>query len=203
LYSTIAFTLFSLGVSLQIKGNIGQAMFNAFSMLLADLSQIEIGTMINLFNIVFFVIYIYLKPSRLDLKDLMQFAAILANGYLINLFTYSLLSNIELQTYSMRVLIFMLGMIIAPLGLGAILAMGIVSFPLESLCMVLSQKRKWSLTKVRLGFDIFFLVSTLLLTLITKETLYIREGTLISILLLSKLMGLSYDFHKRLKFFSA
>jgi uncharacterized membrane protein YczE len=75
--------------------------------------------------------------------------------------------------------------------------MEIIRFPLESLCIVLSQKLKCSLTKVRMRFDIFFLVSTLLLTIITNRTFYIREGTVISFFLLSKLMGFSYDFHKK------
>lgn len=91
----------------------------------------------------------------------------------------------------------MLGLFIASISLGAILAMGIVQFPLEGLCIVLSQKLKCSLMKIRMRFDIIFLASTILLTLITNHTLYIREGTVISFFLLSRFMGFSYDFLKK------
>lgn len=197
LYSAITFLLLGLGISLQIKAGIGQSMFNAFSMFLADLYHIEIGTMINFLNLLFFAIYLYMKPSHLNLKDFMQIIATMVNGYIINLFTYSIFNHIIIQSYCLRVLTFTLGLFLASISLGAILAMEIIRFPLESLCIVLSQKLKCSLTKVRMRFDIFFLVSTLMFTIITNRTLNIREGTVISFLLLSRLMGFSYDFYKK------
>lgn len=197
LYSAITFLLLGLGISLQIKAGIGQSMFNAFSMLLANLYHIEIGTIINLLNMLFFVIYLYIKPCHLNPKDIIQIIATMVNGFVINLFTYSILNHIVIQSYSLRVLTFILGLFLASISLGAILAMEIIRFPLESLCIVISQKLKCSLTKIRMGFDIFFLLSTLILTLIANRTLYIREGTVISFFLLSRLLGFSYDFYKK------
>lgn len=197
LYSAITFLLLGLGISLQIKAGIGLSMFNAFSMLLANLYHIEVGTMINLLNLLFFIIYLFIKPSPLNLKDFIQIIATMVNGYVINLFTYSIFNHIVIQYYYLRVLTFMLGLFLASISLGAILAMEIIRFPLESLCIVLSQKLKCSLTKVRMRFDFFFLVSTLILTILTNRTLYIREGTIISFFLLSSLMGFSYNFYKK------
>lgn len=195
LYSAVAFLLLGLGISLQIKAGIGQSMFNAFCLLLADLLRIEIGTVINFLNLVFFLVYIYMQPSSPKLKDITQFIAILANGYVINLFTYSVLTHFIIQSYYFKIMTFILGLFLSSISLGAILAMGLIRFPLEGVCIVLSQKLKCSLTKMRMMFDIFFLISTLTLTLITNHTLFIREGTLISFLLLSRLLGFSYDFH--------
>jgi uncharacterized membrane protein YczE len=197
LCSTIAFLLLGLGISLQIKAGIGQSMFNAFCLLLADLLHIEIGIMINLFNLLFFLIYLYMQPSPPKLKDILQIIAVMVNGYVINLFTYSVLNHIIIHSYYLKIMTFILGLFLASISLGAILAMGIIRFPLEGLCIVLSQKLKCSLTKIRMSFDIFFLASTLILTLITFHTLYIREGTVISFFLLSRLIGFSYDFHKK------
>lgn len=197
LYSAIAFLLLGLGISLQIEAGIGQSMFNAFSMLLADLYHIEIGTMINILNLVFFVLYLYMRFSYLDRKDSVQIIATMVNGYIINLFTYSIFNHIIIQSYCLRVLTFTLGLFLASISLGAILAMDIIRFPLESLCIVVSQKLKCRLAMIRMCFDIFFLVGTLIFTIITNHTLYIREGTVLSFLLLSRLIGFSYDFHKK------
>ncbi len=197
LYSTITFLLLGIGISLQIKANIGQSVFNAFCMISADLLHIEIGTMINLFNFLFFLIYLYVQPSRPRLKDMVQIAAIMVNGYVINLFTYSVLNHVMIQSYYLQIITFILGLFLATVSLGAFLAMEIVRFPLEGLCIVLSQKSKYSLAKIRMRFDVFFLAGTLILTLMTKHTLYVREGTVISFFLLSRLMGFSYDFHKK------
>jgi uncharacterized membrane protein YczE len=196
-YSVITFILFGIGISLQIKAGIGQSMFNAFCLLFADLLHLEIGTMINLFNLFFFLTYLYMQPSRPKLKDFTQIIAIMGNGLVINLFTYSVLNHIIIQSYYLKIMLFIFGLFLAAISLGAILAMGIIRFPLEGLCIVLSEKQRISLAKVRMGFDIFFLASTLIVTLITRHTLYIREGTVISFLLLSRLMGFSYDFHRK------
>lgn len=199
LYSVITFLLLGIGISLQIKAGIGQSMFNAFSLLSADLFRMEIGTMINIFNLLFFVLYLVMKSSPFNLKDFIQIAATMMNGLVINVFTYSILSHITIQSYSIRVLTFLLGLFLASISLGAILAIGIIKFPLESLCIVIAQKSNSSLTKVRMRFDIFFFVTTLIITFVSSRTLYIREGTVISFLLLSRLMGLSYDFYKKSK----
>lgn len=197
LNTAFAFLLLGFGISLQIKAGIGQSMFNAFSMLLAKLVPIEIGTMINLLNLLFFIIYLFIKSSPLRLQDLIQIIATMVNGYVINLFTYTILNHIVIEYYYLRVCTFLLGLLLSSFSLGAIIAMEIIRFPLEGLCIVLSEKLKCNLTRVRMYFDCFFLISTLLFTLFNNQTLYIREGTIISFFLLSKLMGFSYDFFKK------
>ena len=196
-YSAIYFLLLGLGISLQIEAGIGQSMFNAFSMFWSDFYQIGIGTVINILNLFFFIIYLYMRHYRLNRKDFIPIVAVLVNGYIINLFTYCIFNHIIIQSYGLRIATFVLGLLIASMSLGAILALEIIRFPLESLCIVLSQKFEYSLSIVRMRFDIFFLVSTLILTLLTNHNLYIREGTMISFLLLSRLMGFSYNFLKR------
>lgn len=124
--------------------------------------------------------------------------ATIANGYIVNLFVYFLFDNLIVKSYYLRVLTFMLGLSLASISLGAILAMEIIQFPLESLCIELGQKLRYNLTTIRMRFDIFFMLSTLILTLLTTHNLYIREGTIISFFLLSRLMGFSYYFHKKL-----
>jgi uncharacterized membrane protein YczE len=195
---TSIFLLFLLGfgISLQVKAGIGQSMLNAFALLLADLLHMELGTFLNLLNLLFFVIYLIIRKSRLNPYDLIQIIATITNGYIVNFFVYSLLNHMILPSYFLKVIVFIIGLCFASISLGAILAMGIIQFPLESLCLVLGKRFNRSLTVVRKRFDIFFLTATIFLTFLTHHTLYIREGTILSFLLLSRLMGLSYEYHK-------
>jgi uncharacterized membrane protein YczE len=197
LYSIALFLILGLGISLQIKAGIGQSMLNAFSLLIADLLNLEIGTFLNLLNLLFFIIYLIIRKSPLRRYDIIQIIATIVNGYIINLFVYSILNNLVIEAYFFRLVIFMLGLSLASISLGAILSMEIIKFPLESLCLVLGQKLGCNLTVIRMRFDIFFMVTTIILTLITSHALYVREGTIISFLLLSRLMGLSYYYHKK------
>ncbi len=197
LYSILAFLMLGLGISLQIKAGIGQSMFNAFSLILSGLFSLEVGTMLNFLNLSFFMIYLIIRRSPINRRDIVQIAATIANGYIVNFYIYFVLSNLTIQPYFLRVLTFMSGLILASLSLGAILAMEIIQFPLESLCIELGKKLGYSLTTVRMRFDVFFMVSTLILTAVFSRSLYIREGTVISFLLLSRLIGASYYFHKK------
>lgn len=197
LYSLSAFLMLSLGITLQIKAGIGQSMLNAFALILAELFNLEIGTILNILNMSFFIPYLIIRKSRINRRDIIQIVATIANGYVVNLFVYSLFDHLIIQSYLLRVLTFMLGLILASLSLGAIMAMEIIQFPLESLCVVLGQKLRSNLTTIRMRFDIFFMLSTLILTLMTNHNLYIREGTIISFFLLSRIMGFSYYFHKK------
>lgn len=47
LYSVSAFLMLGLGISLQIKAGIGQSMLNAFALTLAELLNLEVGTVKN------------------------------------------------------------------------------------------------------------------------------------------------------------
>lgn len=197
LYSVSAFLMLSLGITLQIKAGIGQSMLNAFALILSELFNLEIGTILNILNMLFLILYLVIRKSHINRRDIIQIVATIANGYIVNFFVYSLFDQLIIQSYFLRVLTFMLGLILASLSLGAIMAMEIIQFPLESLCIVLGQKLKYSLTTIRMRFDIFFMLSTLILTLMTNHNLYIREGTIISFFLLSRIMGFSYYFHKK------
>lgn len=197
LYSVLAFLMLGLGISLQIKAGIGQSMLNAFTLILAELFNLEIGTMLNLLNMLFFILYLIVRRSHINRRDIIQIVATIVNGYIVNLFVYFLFDHLIIQSYFLRVLTFMLGLSLASLSLGAILAMEIIQFPLESLCIILVQKFRYNLTTIRMRFDIFFMLSTLILTLMTNHNLYIREGTIISFFLLSRLMGFSYYFYKK------
>lgn len=197
LYSVIAFLLLGLGISLQIKSGIGQSMLNAFASTLSDLFNLKVGTVLNILNMLFFITYFILRKARLNFKDIIQIIATIANGYIINFFVYIILGDLVIQSYIIKIITFIMGLCLASISLGVILAIEIIKFPLEGLCIVISKKLEKQLSTVRLGFDLFFLISTLIITFLTRNNLYIREGTILSILLLSRIMGSMYNFMKK------
>lgn len=196
-FSVVSFILFGLGISLQIKAAIGQSMLNAFALTLSDLSHIEVGTILSIINLSFFIAYLAVKRMKINGTDVIQIAATIANGYVINFFVYRVLDKLIIEFYLLRIAVLLLGMLISYVNLGQILAIGIIKFPLESLCISISEKLNKQLTSVRMKFDIFFLTATIVITIITGNTLHIREGTILSFLLLSKLLGFFYGLFKR------
>lgn len=148
-------------------------------------------------NSLFFVAYLLLRRSRLNYKDVMQVIATITNGAVINFFLYNILSIFTIENYFCRIVLYMSGLGIASISLGSVLAIGIIKFPLESLCLTISEVFKMKFTAVRLSFDVLFLVVTLIITVLAHTPLQIREGTIISIFLLSTLLGSCYEFFKK------
>lgn len=198
IYSILTFVFLGLGISLQIKAAIGQSMLNAFALTLSDTVNLKVGTILNIINLLFFISYLLIRRSKFNYTDIVQIVATIANGYVINFFVYSVFSNLIIDAYIYKIIIFLMGLSLSSISLGAILAIGIVKFPLESLCLTIGDIFKKKLSTVRRGFDIVFLITILGITFIKGNALYIREGTIISFFLLSNLLGISYSFFKKL-----
>ncbi len=198
IYSILTFVLLGLGISLQIKAAIGQSMLNAFALTLSDTVNLKVGTILNIINLLFFISYLLIRRSRFNYTDIVQVVATIANGYVINFFVYYVFSNLTIEAYIYKIIVFLMGLSLSSISLGAILAIGIVKFPLESLCLTIGDIFKKKLSTVRRGFDIVFLITILGITFIKGNALYIREGTIISFFLLSNLLGISYSFFKKL-----
>lgn len=197
IYSIVSFVLFGFGISLQIKASIGQSVFNAFAVTLSDTVNLKVGAVINIINSLFFVTYLSIRRFRLNYTDIIQIIATIANGYVINLFLYNVLYSFSIENYYYKIILFLTGLLISSISLGAVLAIEIIKFPLESLCLIISEVYKKKFPLVRRSFDIVFLISTLCITIAVNTTLHIREGTVISFFLLSTLLGASHTFFKQ------
>ncbi|MEJ7541470.1 hypothetical protein [Staphylococcus intermedius] len=191
LFTLLFFVLFSLGISLQVKANIDLSTFNAFCLSVSKYLHLSVGLMINVCNMIIFVLYTLIKKS-IHLLDLLQFVFIIINGLLVDLFLQKLFLDWEIENYGMTSVIFLIGLLIAALSLGQILRIGLVKFPLESLCIELEKKTTFTFGAIRYAFDFIFLIGVIAIFIVDHHILTIREGTVISFFLLSYLVSVSY-----------
>lgn len=185
------FVLFSLGISLQLKADIGQSVFNAFCLSFSTYYHLKIGIVINICNMILFVLYIIIK-KMISLQDLLQFVYIMLNGLLVDLMLEKLLLGWVIESYFLNVIIFLIGLLIAAFSLGQILRIGLVKFPLESLCLELVDRTTFSFSQIRYSFDFIFVIGAISIFILDQSIMTIREGTIISFFLLSYLISASY-----------
>lgn len=185
------FILFSLGISLQLKADIGQSVFNAFCLSFAKYFHLKIGIVINICNMVLFVLYIIIKKT-IKLQDLLQFVYIMMNGLLVDLILGKLLLGLVIESYILNVTTFLVGLFIAAFSLGQILRIGLVKFPLESLCIEVAKRTTFSFSRIRYSFDFIFVIGAISIFILDQSIMTIREGTIISFFLLSYLISASY-----------
>ena len=120
-----------------------------------------------------------------------MFIALIFFGIIINIFLYTLLSNINLKNYFLRIIIFILGTTLAGIGTGKILKLGIFKFPIEYFCILLSDKTSKPFKFYRYSIDIICVVVSIFLSLNFKLPVVVREGTIISLLMLSGIISWS------------
>jgi uncharacterized membrane protein YczE len=196
--SLIMFILFGFGISLQIKSNIGQSMLNALALTLTDVSAAKIGTILNLINGLFWCANIVMRKFKVNISDFVQIIVIILNGLIVNFFVYNVLNSMVLDMYFSKLGTFVIGLFLSSTTLGILLAIGIIKFPLEGFCITLSNLFHTKLTTVRFSLDAIFFGIILILVVFTHVPFYIREGTIISFILLSYLLGQSYKYAQKL-----
>lgn len=191
--SFLYYLISAFGISLTLKASIGVSSFNSFNATLADFSQIKIGTITAGINFLFLICCVLLDPQRKLKNYLVMSIALLFFGSTINLFTYFIFPLFTLHSYLLKCLLFILGTIIAGIGTGKVLKYQLLKFPIETFCLFLSERTQRSFKFYRYSIDLVCILIALILTITFHLTLTVREGTIISFLLLSPIINLAKD----------
>ena len=189
--SLLFYTLTGFGISLTIAANVGVSSFNALNLSLAGLFTIKVGTMTTIVNLCFLLLYIYLTKGKKPLAYLIQAIAVLSLGYVINFFTYQVFDSIHIVHYISKLGLFMTGSIIAGFGTGMVLNLKTLAFPIESVCVEISNNRNIAFAKLRYGIDIFSVTISIIISVASSLPLVVREGTIISLVLLTFTISLT------------
>lgn len=195
--SYIFYIISALGVSLGIVANIGVSSYNSMNLAVATMSDIKVGTITIFFNIIFLLIYMILTKFNEKYKYLIQGVSVFMFGSFINYFTYNIFSGLSSLEYIQRVLLFSAGTVISGLSIGIIIYYNIITFPLENVCIKISQMTKISFMKLRYLVDVFSLIISVGISMVGDLPIYVREGTIISMFLLSLSINLAKDYAEK------
>jgi len=182
--SYLLFALVALGISLGIKAGLGLSSFNAFSMSLGQMMTLKVGHVVVVLNLTFLGVYIVQTHFNDWVKYGLQVLSVLIFGSLVNYFTYDMLEGLDLTGYASRVIVFLMGTLISGLSIGGLIYYDQITFPLENVCRCLADRLKVPFVYTRYGFDVIFLLLACLMALTQSSELNIREGTLMSMVVL-------------------
>jgi uncharacterized membrane protein YczE len=190
-YSLFFYLISAFGISLTIVANVGVSSFNSFNVAVSSLTSIKVGTVTTIVNLFFLVACIFLDKNRKIKNYLFILISLLMFGNVVNFFVYSLLGSLTLSSYLSRILLFILGTIIAGIGTGKVLYFEILKFPIENFCLILSQKTSISFQSYRYSIDVACVCFSLLFSVFFSLPIFVREGTAISLILLSSTISFS------------
>lgn len=192
-FSLLFYVLSALGISLTIIANIGVSSFNSVNLSISEWASIKVGNVTILSNFSFLIVCWLLDKNRKMKEYLFVSVALLLFGSVVNFFVYYVFSGWTIPNYSLRVLLFLSGVIIAGFGTGQVLRLKFLRFPIEHLCLILSRKTKRNFSFYRYGIDIICVGLSVLMTISFELPLFVREGTVISLAVLSYVIGLSKE----------
>lgn len=194
--------ILAMGVSISIKSSLGVSPVSSIPYVASLAFQVDQGVMITaVFSLYVFMQWLLLRKD-FRLISLLQILCASAFGYFVNRCNF-LLGFLHPQSYGSRLLLMLLSVVFIAWGILFYLAADLIPQPAEGLVLAVIQKTGWKLSTAKMGFDCTMVAIAALLSLVTTGTvLGLREGTVIAMLGVGKVLGpLTSLFQERIRMF--
>ena len=188
----------ALGVSMTLKAGVGVGAWDALTQTLSLILNIRIGTFVMILNSSLVLVQWIMLGKSFDFKRLTQIPVAIVLGSVVNFVFYTLFGNLLLPNYVAQMAFYILGVITIAYSVGVIMALNFVTFPMESLCLVIADKTNWNFGRIRQGVDVVSIIIVIGLSFAFSIPLAIREGTAIGILMFGILVGWFFERFKKL-----
>lgn len=169
-------------VALALKVDVGVDAWAAFSQSMAQLCNIQVGTMEMLLNCLCVFLQILILRKHFKWIQCLQIPLSIVIGYVINFVYYDILI-FDFSHYYIRLLIIVLFYILSAFIVAGILLIDEITYPLEGVCMALESKTHFSFSKIRQSVDFLCIIMSLCISFIFQLPFSIREGTIIGMLI--------------------
>ncbi|WP_156300502.1 YczE/YyaS/YitT family protein [Streptobacillus canis] len=189
--SLFFYALAGFGLALTIKAFIGVSAFSALNVSVADVLDAKVGMVTTFFNLVFMSLCLIFDKEKKITDYVLMFLAIIMFGSVIDFFLYIVLANFEVSNYVLRMLLFILGNALGAFGVGRVMHYNTLKFPIEFLCILLENKFGFKFVFTRYTIETMCVIISLSLSFIYKIPIYVREGTIISLLMFSIIVAYS------------
>ena len=186
-FFVIAVVITATGEALNYKANIGVSPYEAVSLMLNYITLVKIGTISLTLNLLMIVLQI-IFDRKITLAYVLQIPLAVIMGSIINLIVYTFLGNVELA-YPDRFILMVVGLTISAIGVGFLMILNVVVFPLEGFCRVITNTFHWKFEIFRQAVDIFFIILCLVVGYFSQCGYSIREGSIIGAIIYAPIMG--------------
>lgn len=193
LYFVIGCFTLALGINMATIANLGVAVYDAFIINMSSIINTTYGVMSFIIGIALIGFQIILR-RKLDISYLFQLLTLSVFSVIIDFLMYSVFSNLNVETISIQFIYFIFANIFICLGIALILSSKVASFPLETSMSVVYDKFKLSMSKIKYGFDAFWLLGSIVLAFIFKLTnINLGLGTVVMFLLHGSLINYFFE----------
>ncbi|MBO5486993.1 MAG: hypothetical protein J5988_08730 [Eubacterium sp.] len=179
-------------VGVAIKCGIGVLPVDAAITTLSNIIHIKVGTVAIIFHGSFLVGQIILEKKNFRKIEFLQIINITFGGVVLNFVLYTLLKNFTVDFYPWKLLFSVLAFLVGAFGCTLVLETHFVRTSMEGFIQLMAERMGITMGTLRRRIDIFLVIITVILILVTKTGWTLREGTVIAALI----FGPAMDFFK-------
>lgn len=186
---TLGLSVLALGVAVSVQARLGVSPINSLPYVLSLLTPLNMGQWVTTVFILFILVQLMLKGRDFRLIDLTQLAFSTLFGFLVNI-AKAICAPLVPHSYVMQLLMLMVSIVLIAVGITLYLGAGLVPMPAEGMTAALSDKLKHPFSKTKTAVDCSVVILSTTLSLIFLGRLEgVREGTILSALLIGTLVG--------------
>ncbi|HYH01992.1 MAG TPA: hypothetical protein VEC37_02745, partial [Bacillota bacterium] len=194
----LVITMFGITISYSATAvtafvNIGQGPVGAFQLTTSYLTGLRMGLIAILFQAFFFMGQIVLEKKNFRPVQCLQLLVTTYGGLVLDFILYDLLGEVAVAAYPLKLLFCVLAIAVNAFGVELVLETGLIRIPLEGFVMLLAERIRITLGRLKQIFDCSLLAVTLIVTLLLGFEFTIREATVINALL----FGVFLDWFKQ------
>lgn len=191
-YGLLLISILVVGTSITVITNagLGATAVTSLPFVISELWGISFGLMTGIFNVLWVLLQMTIQRKQFPKIQLLQFVVAFILGFAVDL-SNEILGFIQPQNYFFQLIMLIVGCLIMGLGIFLQLEAKSVYNPAEGIVAVITDNTKYAFGTVKTFFDSTLVVLSILLGLIVAGQMTgIREGTIISALIIGPFTGM-------------
>ncbi len=198
-YGLFFVSVLIIGTAITIITNagLGATAVTSLPFVISELWPVSFGLMTGLFNVLWVVLQIAIQRKSFPKVQLLQFGVSFVLGVAIDL-SNVLLGFIQPQTYFWQMVMLIIGCMVMGFGIFVQLEAKAIYNPAEGIVAVITKNTKYPFGAVKTAFDSTLTILSILLGLVVAgQVVGIREGTIISAIIIGPFTGMFQTIFKR------
>ncbi|MDR1837649.1 MAG: DUF6198 family protein [Treponema sp.] len=180
----------ALGVAVAVKSDLGITPVNSIAYAASKIFSVDHGLMTALVYCGYVLIQLAILRKEFRFYGFLQIGVAMLFGLFVSLCNRILSFHVP-EAYWTRLLLMLVSVVIIALGILLYLRADLLPQPAEGLMLAIQKKTGWKLHNIKIIFDFTVVAAAAALSLFTVHRITgIREGTLIAMLGVGKVMGL-------------
>lgn len=197
LYLSFSIFIMGLGISLVVHADLGTSAVTAIPLVVSELVPFTFGQVTMAFNILLVILQVLLIGKQFPFIQYFQLIISIALGYAIDFWGIYVM-HVEPPHYLLKLLMSITGCFVIAVSIVIQLKADLINNPGEGIIRAIALRFNTEFNRIKMPFDICLVILAVSISLLTLgHVVGVREGTLISAVLVGLFMKLIQGYRKK------